>query len=79
MGALAIHACTPDEIRAGLERARAHDGVTVIVVPAEPEKRMPTFETWWDVPVAATSEQPAVRDARDRYEQVRRQQRTELT
>src|SRR4051812_46536611 len=79
MGALAIHACTPDEIRAGLERAREHDGVTVIVVPAEPEKRMPTFETWWDVPVAATSEQRAVRDARDRYEQVRRQQRTELT
>ena len=78
MGALAVFARTPDEIRAGLARARETDGVTVIVVPAEPEKRMPTFETWWDVPVAAASERPAVRAAYDAYEDARRRQRTEL-
>ena len=78
MGALAIHACTTDELRSALGRARESDGVTVIVVPADPEKRMPTFETWWDVPVAAASERPAVQAARDGYERASRLQRTEL-
>jgi 3D-(3,5/4)-trihydroxycyclohexane-1,2-dione acylhydrolase (decyclizing) len=78
MGALAIHACTPDEIRAGLERARAHDGVTVIVVPAEPEKRMPSFETWWDVPIPAVSGRGPVQAARRAYDEARSRQRLEL-
>ena len=79
MGALSILACTPDEIRAALGRAREHPGVTVIVVPAEPEKRMPSFETWWDVPVAAASDRATVREARVGYEAARRRQRAELT
>jgi 3D-(3,5/4)-trihydroxycyclohexane-1,2-dione acylhydrolase (decyclizing) len=79
MGALAFHAGTPTEIRVALDRAREHDGVTVIVVPADPEDRMPGFESWWDVPVAATSERASVRDARDQYDQARRRQRAELT
>ncbi len=78
MGATAILARTADQLRTGLARARDAEGVTVIVVPAEPEKRMPTFETWWDVPVAAASERPAVHAARDAYESARRLQRTEL-
>jgi 3D-(3,5/4)-trihydroxycyclohexane-1,2-dione acylhydrolase (decyclizing) len=78
MGALALLACTPDEVRAALAQARASDRVTVIVIPTEPEKRVPGFESWWDVPVAAASEQQGVRDARDGYEQARRLQRTEL-
>lgn len=78
MGALALLAHTPDELRGALAQARAVDRVTVIVVPTEPEKRVPGFESWWDVPVAAASEQQGVRDARDSYEQARRRQRTDL-
>ena len=78
MGALALQADTPDELRSALAQARAADRVTVIVVPTEPEKRVPGFETWWDVPVAATSAQAGVRTARDAYEEARRQQRTDL-
>jgi 3D-(3,5/4)-trihydroxycyclohexane-1,2-dione acylhydrolase (decyclizing) len=78
MGATAILATTSAEIGAALARARENDGVTVVVVPAEPEKRMPTFETWWDVPVAAASARPAVLAAREGYEESRRRQRTEL-
>ena len=52
MGALALHACTPDELRDALAQAKAADRITVIVVPTEPEKRIPGFESWWDVPVA---------------------------
>jgi 3D-(3,5/4)-trihydroxycyclohexane-1,2-dione acylhydrolase (decyclizing) len=78
MGAAAVQANTPDELRDALATARATDRVTVIVVPTEPEKRVPGFESWWDVPVAAASEQASVRGARQAYEQKRRQQRTDL-
>ncbi len=78
MGALALLALTPAELRAALDQARTHDGVTVIVVPAEPEKRVPGFESWWDVPVAAASAQQGVRDARETYELKRLRQRAEL-
>ena len=78
MGALALLARTPDELREALVQARAADRITVIVVPTEPEKRVPGFESWWDVPVAAASEQDGVRDARDAYERSRQRQRVEL-
>ncbi|HEV7603473.1 MAG TPA: 3D-(3,5/4)-trihydroxycyclohexane-1,2-dione acylhydrolase (decyclizing) [Candidatus Limnocylindrales bacterium] len=78
MGALALLACTPDEVRDALGQARAADGVTVIVVPTEPEKRVAGFESWWDVPVAATSEQSGVNDARAAYDEARRGQRVDL-
>ena len=78
MGALGLLARTPDELRDALVQARAADRLTVIVVPTEPEKRVPGFESWWDVPVAAASGQQGVRDARDGYERTRRRQRMDL-
>ena len=78
MGALALDAKTADELRDALATARAADRITVIVVPAEPEKRVPGFESWWDVPVAATSDQAGVRDARKTYEEKRSERRADL-
>jgi 3D-(3,5/4)-trihydroxycyclohexane-1,2-dione acylhydrolase (decyclizing) len=78
MGALALHACTPDELRDALGKAREADRITVIAVPTEPEKRVPGFESWWDVPVAGVSGQASVRSARTAYDQKRRQQRTDI-
>ncbi len=78
MGALALHACTPDELRDALAQARAADRITVISVPTEPEKRMPGFESWWDVPVAGASGQKSVRSARTAYDAKRRTQRTDI-
>jgi 3D-(3,5/4)-trihydroxycyclohexane-1,2-dione acylhydrolase (decyclizing) len=78
MGALAIHACTPDELRAALAQAKVADRITVIVVPTEPEKRMPGFESWWDVPVAGASAQDGVRKARSAYDKKRREQRIDI-
>ena len=75
MGALAIFASTPDELKAALEQADQATGVTVIVVPTESEKRVPGFEGWWDVPAAAVSGQEAVRSARQTYEKARALQR----
>jgi len=78
MGALAIQANTPDELQAALARARDADRITVILVPTEPEKRVPSFESWWDVPVAGVSGEASVREARETYDQNRRLQRTDL-
>ncbi len=78
MGALAIEACTPDEIRSALAQARAADRVTVIVIPTDPEKRLGGFESWWDVPVAATSGRASVRDARVEYDEKRSTRRADL-
>ena len=78
MGALAIQANTPAELQAALVRARAADRISVILVPTEPEKRIPSFESWWDVPVAGVSGEASVREARETYDQNRRLQRTDL-
>jgi 3D-(3,5/4)-trihydroxycyclohexane-1,2-dione acylhydrolase (decyclizing) len=78
MGALALYATTEDELRAALAQARAADRVAMVVVPAEPEKRMPDFEGWWDVPVAEVSEKAGVHEARERYEQGVSLQRRDL-
>jgi 3D-(3,5/4)-trihydroxycyclohexane-1,2-dione acylhydrolase (decyclizing) len=77
MGARAVTAVTADEIRAGL-RDRATDRPTVIVVPTSPAGRVPGMESWWDVPVAASSSQDNVHQARGRYEQAVARQRREL-
>jgi 3D-(3,5/4)-trihydroxycyclohexane-1,2-dione acylhydrolase (decyclizing) len=78
MGALAIQANTPDELRTALAAARAADRITVIAVPTEPEKRVPGFESWWDVPVAGVSGQASVRKARTAYDKKRHEQRIDI-
>ncbi len=78
MGALGIYARTEDDIRAALEAARAHDGVTVIHVAVSPDKRAPGYDSWWDVPVAAVSGSDTVNAAREKYEVAVGRQRAEL-
>ncbi len=78
MGALGLLARTPDEIRAALAQARTSDRVSLILIPTEPEKRVAGFEAWWDVPVAAASEQESVRTARSAYEKSLALQRLDL-
>jgi 3D-(3,5/4)-trihydroxycyclohexane-1,2-dione acylhydrolase (decyclizing) len=76
MGALAIHAETEAELRSALERARRSDRVTVVVVPTDPERRVPNFEGWWDVPIAEVSGQESVKQAKADYDRDRSKQRT---
>jgi 3D-(3,5/4)-trihydroxycyclohexane-1,2-dione acylhydrolase (decyclizing) len=78
MGARAVTARTADEIRAGLAGARSGARPLVIVVPTSPAGRVPGMESWWDVPVAASSTQDNVHEARGRYEQAVARQRREL-
>lgn len=75
MGAHAILARSAEELKKALSDARNDDRVTVIVVPVDPEKRMPGMGTWWDVPVAEVSTEEKTRKTREDYEKATENQR----
>ena len=75
LGAVATSVSTIDELRAALERAKAEPRTTVIVVEVDRHESVPGYDSWWDVPVAEVSEQPAVQNARAEYEEARGQER----
>ncbi len=78
LGARAIVARTHDELVKALEAAKAEKRPTVIVTETDPAVRVPTYESWWDVPVAEVSEMESVRQARQAHEAARRRQRLYL-
>jgi 3D-(3,5/4)-trihydroxycyclohexane-1,2-dione acylhydrolase (decyclizing) len=75
LGARAIRADTPADIRKALDEARRADRTTVIVIPVDPDHRVGGYESWWDVPVAEVSNIDAVQRAREEYERARAAER----
>ena len=75
MGARAIFASTSSEVKAALEQARKSDRITVVVIPVDPESRMPGLDTWWDVPVAEVSGAEKTKSTREKYEEATKKQR----
>ena len=71
MGARATLAPTAEALRKALAEAASSDRVTVIVAPCDPERRVPSFEGWWDVPVAEVSAEASVQHARQDYDDAR--------
>jgi 3D-(3,5/4)-trihydroxycyclohexane-1,2-dione acylhydrolase (decyclizing) len=69
LGALVLRADTIDELRAALQQAREADRTTVIAVRTDRYAGVPSYESWWDVPVAEVSDESAVQAARKDYEQ----------
>jgi 3D-(3,5/4)-trihydroxycyclohexane-1,2-dione acylhydrolase (decyclizing) len=78
LGAKAMRAGTVDELRVALATARAETCTTVIVVPADRNTGVPSYESWWDVPVAEVAEAASVRAAREEYERARMAERRYL-
>jgi 3D-(3,5/4)-trihydroxycyclohexane-1,2-dione acylhydrolase (decyclizing) len=76
MGAKAIVAMSAQELTQALAAAREADGVSVIVVPVDPDKHMPAMSNWWDVPVAEVSQEESTRRAREAYEKATERQKT---
>jgi 3D-(3,5/4)-trihydroxycyclohexane-1,2-dione acylhydrolase (decyclizing) len=76
MGAKAILAMSARELTQALAAAREADGVSVIVVPVDPDKHMPAMSNWWDVPVAEVSQDERTRRAREAYEKATDRQKT---
>ena len=75
MGAYGVFARSAEDLKKALNDARNADRVTVIVVPVDPEKRMPGMGTWWDVPVAEVSTEEKTRKTRENYEKATENQR----
>jgi 3D-(3,5/4)-trihydroxycyclohexane-1,2-dione acylhydrolase (decyclizing) len=78
LGANAERVASIDELRSALARARDADGVSVIVVEVDRYEGVPSYESWWDVPVAEVSELSSVQAARREYETARRAERAFL-
>jgi 3D-(3,5/4)-trihydroxycyclohexane-1,2-dione acylhydrolase (decyclizing) len=75
LGARVVRATTIEELRAGLAAARGADGPVVIHIEADRYRGVPSYESWWDVPVAEVSEEETVRAARHAYEEAHERQR----
>ncbi|MDR5683660.1 MAG: 3D-(3,5/4)-trihydroxycyclohexane-1,2-dione acylhydrolase (decyclizing) [Armatimonadota bacterium] len=75
LGAHAVRAVTEEDLQAALEESRRQDRTTVIVVEVDGTDRVPAYESWWDVPVAETSQMRTVQEARAAYEENRSKER----
>ncbi len=51
------------------------EGPVVVHIEADRYRGVPSYESWWDVPVAEVSDEDAVRAARDEYERAHARQR----
>jgi 3D-(3,5/4)-trihydroxycyclohexane-1,2-dione acylhydrolase (decyclizing) len=69
LGADVIHASTIEDFRTALAKSRASDRTTVIEIVTDPLAPVPSPESWWDVPVAQTSELESTRTARATYDE----------
>jgi 3D-(3,5/4)-trihydroxycyclohexane-1,2-dione acylhydrolase (decyclizing) len=75
LGAQVLRAGTIDQLRDALEQAKAADGPVVVHVEVDRYEGVPSYESWWDVPVAEIAGDESVRAARAEYERARRAQR----
>jgi 3D-(3,5/4)-trihydroxycyclohexane-1,2-dione acylhydrolase (decyclizing) len=78
LGARVVRAASTEELREALARARGADGPVVVYVEADRYTGVPSYESWWDVPVAEVSEEAGVREAREAYDRAHQQQRQYL-
>ncbi|HEV3379085.1 MAG TPA: 3D-(3,5/4)-trihydroxycyclohexane-1,2-dione acylhydrolase (decyclizing) [Thermoleophilaceae bacterium] len=78
LGARLIRTRTIDELRAALDEARGATSPVVVHIEVDRYEGVPSYDGWWDVPVAEVSEDAAVRSAREEYERAREGQRQYL-
>lgn len=76
LGATAEKVAGIADLEAALERAKAAERTSVIVIEADPVATTADGGAWWDVAVPEVSERPAVRSAREAYATATRKQRT---
>jgi len=75
LGAHVVRAESLAELGDALERTKAQAGVTVIAVTTDRARGVPSYESWWDVPVAEVFETATVRAAREEYEHAKLSER----
>ena len=75
LGAWTVRTRTTEELKAALAAAQEQRRTSVIVVETSYDQRVPSYESWWDVPIAEVSERDEVKAARRGYEQARKKER----
>ena len=78
LGAHVIRARGIAELREALAAAKKIDRTVVIHIEVDRYASVPSYESWWDVPVAEVSGPASVRDARAAYEKAKPKQRRYL-
>jgi 3D-(3,5/4)-trihydroxycyclohexane-1,2-dione acylhydrolase (decyclizing) len=78
LGARVVRATSIAELREALAGARGASGPVVVHIEADRYNGVPSYESWWDVPVAEVSEEETVRAARSDYERAHAGQRQYL-
>ncbi len=69
LGVAVIRTSTADEFAAAIKEAKASSTSTVIHVDTDPLVDAPSSESWWDVPVSATSTLESTQQARVGYDE----------
>ena len=75
LGAHVIEAKTILELRMALEESKKQTRTTVIYVETDRDQRVGGYESWWDVPVAETSEMNGVQAAYRDYAESKKKER----
>ena len=75
LGAWTVRARTIGELREALAAARRQLRTSVVVVETSYDQRVPSYESWWDVPIAEVSGRESVKAARQKYEEARKKER----
>jgi 3D-(3,5/4)-trihydroxycyclohexane-1,2-dione acylhydrolase (decyclizing) len=78
LGVRVLEAGSLDELRAALDEAKRDGGPVAVYIEVDRYAGVPSYESWWDVPVAEVSDDEAVRAARAEYEKARAAQRAYL-
>jgi 3D-(3,5/4)-trihydroxycyclohexane-1,2-dione acylhydrolase (decyclizing) len=78
LGAYVIRAKTIPELEDALAQAKGAERTVVIHIPVDRYEGVPSYESFWDVPVAEVSEMDAVKAAREEYDADRRAERPYL-
>jgi 3D-(3,5/4)-trihydroxycyclohexane-1,2-dione acylhydrolase (decyclizing) len=75
LGACVIECKTFDDFSAALKTARTTEQTTVIYIQNDRLHGVPSYDAWWDVPVAEVSTMPTVQEARREWEANRAKER----
>ena len=78
LGADAVRVRSVDELRGALERAKQATRTSLICVEVDRYEGVPSYESWWDVPVAEVATVEAVQAARLEYEKARKKEQRYL-
>jgi 3D-(3,5/4)-trihydroxycyclohexane-1,2-dione acylhydrolase (decyclizing) len=67
LGAKVIRCSTVAELREGLQAAKGEERTVVLAIEVDRYEGVPTYDSWWDVPVAEVSAVESVRESRREY------------